>query len=401
MARTKFTARFKPPPLGSGAAKHDPGKHESEDDEFRLAEAEIDRVNQSIDADAGFHLPHGFTLRPCTKRDNHSLFRALALFTPPNICDPSHLELRHVVVNRLVYQWRHEAFEMFMRGVRVQQQEKQYRGKDCTALLTCMGVNMNMVPVLASRKTRGLKILPRNLITKILDLMRGETQWSYLKRMQGRSGDRGDYPELVEVGRLLNRHIVVLHHPVTHPSAARTRFEIEGLANHEENTHYLMRLDGGHFHAVEFCKNEQMDIVASLLLPPGLSIYRVNSNTYTVYRSLSYLHYGDESKFMRIYIRVMGGQGDYDNLVAAGKVLKRHIIVYRHKDLNLVSLTVTHIFLRDVDVASDNTLYLLQVADGRYHALEQERELKVTGVKNPKNTMETRSMSKKKSRLTS
>ena len=376
----------------SSASEHDTGKHLREDDELALVQNDIELVNQSIDADARFDLPPGFSL-VITNRDNHSLFQALVRQTPPTLYAFNHYWLRREVMDHMLNKWNANEFNTFMRNVRMKHRGEQYWGKDCIALLTLVGTNINMIPVLATKKTCGLHNLSTDVLSRILDLLCGESQETYNDRMHGRWGGQGDYPELVVIGRLLKWRIVVFHHQMSQPSRARESFELEGLDGSEENTHYLMRLEGGHYHGVEFHKNEQMDIVASKLLPVGFSIYRVEGDAYNVFRSLSFLQYGDESVFNEIQTKakVLTDSGGYDDLVAAGMVLNRNIIVYEHKDLNLVSLTTRNIFLSAQEPTSGNTFCLLQVSDGRYHALEQEPD------KVDSSNMETRSKKKSKS----
>jgi hypothetical protein len=374
----------------SCASEHDTSKPLIEDDKFKSIRDDIELVNQSIDADARFQLPPGFSL-VITERDNHSLFRALVLHATPDLHTFNHIALRRKVMDHMVNCSANE-FTTFMRRVRVEHRDEKYWGKDCVALLTFMGTNINMIPVLATKKTFGLRKLSTPVMSRILDLLCGESQETYLEHMRGRSADHGEYPEIVVVGRILKRRIVILHHQMPHSSMTRKCFEPEGFDGSEEDTIYLMRLEGGHFHGVEFDKNEQIDIIASSMLPSGFSIYRVEGNAHNVFLSLSFLQYGDESEFiwLQTQAKVLTDSRGYEDLVAAGIVLKRHIIVYEHKDINLVSLTTRHIFFDDRISTWGNTFYLLQVSDGRYHALERKQ------VKVNSSSMETRSRKKSK-----
>ncbi len=130
-----------------------------------------------------------------------------------------------------------------------------------------------------------------------------------------------------------------------------------------------------------------------------------------MFLALAYLHLGNERRFIEIQRSALLGRTyacDYDDLVAAGRVVRHHIIVYEHEDVRRDSLTTSRIFLCEADV--ENTFYLLRVADGRYHALERKPDkrakedavantMDVDGQTEHKNStcMETRSQ--KKSRL--
>ncbi len=62
--------------------------------------------------------------------------------------------------------------------------------------------------------------------------------------------------------------------------------------------------------------------------------------------------------------------GGYPELIVAGKILQRHIVIMYHHDKCADILSEVRINLDGLTVLDTNTLHLLCVSNGRYHALE-------------------------------
>jgi hypothetical protein len=63
-------------------------------------------------------------------------------------------------------------------------------------------------------------------------------------------------------------------------------------------------------------------------------------------------------------------RGDFPELVAAGQVIGLHIMVMVHYNVNDDDLYIIQINQKGLKVRADNTLHLLRVADGHFHALQ-------------------------------
>ena len=185
------------------------------------------------------------------------------------------------------------------------------------------------------------------------------------------------------------------------------------VGNLEQNTLNLVCFPDKQYHACHFSRELQLDMAATMLLPPGYSIVRVKGDVSSLYRALAYFWKGSESfcvELRHATIRHIGRNWDnrdalyvqairWDDpnethltymrrmlqpnhdcvgqpeLVAAGIVINRHIKILHHSQLHHAYFT--HLpsnnlpGFEDTKVTHDkyNTAYILCVADGRYHAL--------------------------------
>jgi hypothetical protein len=85
----------------------------------------------------------------------------------------------------------------------------------------------------------------------------------------------------------------------------------------------------------------------------------------------------NEDRFLsssQVYSQFMGKPiyqgGDIPELVAAGRMIGCHVVVMVHKAVEDAFLSTIQIKFGDIEVRRDNTLYILRVADGRFHVLE-------------------------------
>ncbi len=125
----------------------------------------------------------------------------------------------------------------------------RYCGEDCKALATSVGRNMNLVPVLASQRLRGIATLTKSDLSRIMDFVCDEKPELYEKRMLGPNNDRGGFPELVAAGAVLERHIQVTKFAASSPYKSTFRVNLERLALTRGNTLHLVCVDGDQYHA--------------------------------------------------------------------------------------------------------------------------------------------------------
>jgi hypothetical protein len=182
-----------------------------------------------------------------------------------------------------------------------------------------------------------------------------------------------------------------------------------------------------------------------MLLPPGYSIVVVEGGVSSMYRALAQIWKGSESFHAELrsrttahicqnwdncdalYVKAIQwdkpevtprtyrhrmrstnhGYVGQPELVAAGRVIHRHIKILHHAQLHHEYLTILPPNnlpgFEDTEVTHDkyNTAYLLCVADGRYHALNVTRAeaLGQVVVEESWAQMETRSVTPKRIRL--
>jgi hypothetical protein len=168
-----------------------------------------------------------------------------------------------------------ETFQSFMREVHLRFYKwKQYWGEDCKSLLTTLGLDMNVEPIIVTKEGSAPYpgVLCRDLLSRILNLLSGETTISYRERILGPKDARGDYPELVAAGQVWNRHIVIMQPAPSQNTMTETRFELAGREFRESNTAYLVRVNDNHYHACHFRHDVQCDTLARLLLPNGFYV---------------------------------------------------------------------------------------------------------------------------------
>jgi len=87
------------------------------------------------------------------------------------------------------------------------------------------------------------------------------------------------------------------------------------------------------------------------------------------YMKRSHIH--EESvDYRSMMMHPVYARGDFPELVAAGQVIGLHIMVMVHYNVNDDVLYIIQINQKGLEVRADNTLHLLRVADGHFHALQ-------------------------------
>ena len=157
------------------------------------------------------------------QRGDDSMFRALSLLEDGTTDHHGH--------------WREKIVEYVANHL---MKDTRYHGKDCQVLTTTVGCNMNMVPILLNKKVCRISSLTLSDLSIIMDFL-SETPEAYRKRMLGRRHNRGSYLELVAIGKILERHVVVFY-----PSGTSIRINHGGVEDLEQNTLY-----DGRFHRLE------------------------------------------------------------------------------------------------------------------------------------------------------
>jgi hypothetical protein len=374
-------------------------------------------INQVLHSVMG-QIPPGFTIC-AVKQDNHCLFRALS-----RVMGKSHAELRHDIVAHICFQ-SHDLFCLFMKDVNqnhVYKKKTKYWGRDSRALLSFMGYDMNMEPVLSSGKKTGIATLRFMDMVKILTFLDGDTISSYRERMATPKAGRGGEHEIVVAAH----HVVKQHVSVLHLSTLGRLVRINHIVNAElafpceEQTLYLACIDGNQYHAYYFSEMDRIDTVAQSLLPSGFcaqKVHRIKNNRNSLFRALAHLWYGDHRKhdIMRAHIvnyiwsnwnathgslsvymttdqnkltrdeykqrmfRPGGEMGDYPELVAASITTRRKIHVWYHATIEDQALKAIPIAVDGPDMNEEDTLYLLQVSDGRFLPLILAPQIRVEG----------------------
>ena len=376
----------------------------------------------------GLTLPPGFTLLPVEERaGNDSLFHALAIlkYGGSHNHDVCRQDIVAYVSDHLISMYS----------------DQRYHEEDCKALTTTVGRTMNMAPVLVSRKvSRFFDALTQPAVIRIMNFL-SETPEAYRERMTlDFRHNGGNYLELVAAVKILGHHLRIIRPPMT-----MNRINLCGLEILEQNTLNLVCLPDKQYHACHFSRELQLDTVAMMLLPPGYSIVKVAGGVSSMYRALAHIWKGSQSfhaELRRLTIahicmnwnnddalyvkaiqwadpeetswtyqkRMYSTNHDYvgqSELVAAGRVIDRHIKILHHSQLHheyLTTLPPNNLpGFEDTEVTHHkyNTAYLLCVADGRFHALnvtptEAPGQVVVeeTGAQ-----METRSVTAKRIRL--
>lgn len=387
----------------------------TDDKDSMLRETKL--VNQHADLEAGRCLKPGFRLRTI-QRDKDCMFRALALCWGVKANTP--YEVRDRIVYRLCdyvsEDGNTETFVSFMEKVhRKYLKWEKYWGEDCKSLLTTIGLNMNMVSVVTCEGLETCRaVLCGYPLSRILDFLCGETTASYRERISYPKYRRGDYPELVAAGQIWKRHIVVLQPVPSQNVMTETRIDYAGLEVCESKTTYLVRVNDNHYHACEFQKERQVDTLARLLVPAGFYVEEMQGDKLNFFCALAHAwqrdseahqfvrmclvdyicldwnrpwwvtqcrqafpEYMNEDRFLsssQVYSQYMRAPiyqgGDIPELVAAGRMIGCHVVVMVHKAVEDAFLSTIQIKFGDTEVRRDNTLYILRVADGRFHVLE-------------------------------
>jgi hypothetical protein len=364
----------------------------------------VDDPNWVLDSpDLG--LPIWFTTY-YVQRGDDSMFRALSLLEDDNT---HHHD-----------QWREKIVEYVANHL---MKDTRYHGKDCKVLTTTVGCNTDMVPILLNKKVCRISSLTKSDLSIIMDFL-SETPEAYRKRRLGHGHNRGSYLELVAIGKILERHVVVFY-----PSGTSIRINNGGVEDLEQNTFYLVCV-GENYHGCKFSKMKQIDAAAKLLLPSDLTMRRVKGDRNNMFRALAYLWNGSEYDHVILRNEVVNlvvkewknpdvtfvndiqmdhkdetevsyqtrmlppesDWGDHPELVAAGMFMNRHIILLMHSQLQNDFLTEMHLKLpkpAQFEIFDYHPVYLLRVADGRFQPLErmlpcEEPKLEMLPCEDPK-----------------
>jgi hypothetical protein len=133
----------------------------------------------------------------------------------------------------------------------------------------------------------GVDLLPR-----ILAFLNGERPTEYRDRiMLHTASGQGDFPELIAASQVYKRHIVVITCTSRTgrdvASLKHTHIDFPSLPFIEENTTYVVRVEGNHYHACTFSREEQVDVSARVLLPRGFYVEEIQRDRHSVFRALA------------------------------------------------------------------------------------------------------------------